>query len=189
MIEITTTRHSYNGNGATVDFAYDFPIDAKTELRVLLAGVLQTEGTHYTVSGVGEAAGGEVSFVTAPETGTDNVVIERVTPATQLIDLPAAGPFLSAAIEGALDKLTKLIQELQNDLIESFKNVEIAAAATSDDLFFTTAADDANYQVYVTTNWATTWRIPDAQKLTTGFRIEFTTAAPANAVYSARVYT
>lgn len=44
--------------------------------------------------------------------------------------------------------------------------------------FETTASD---YTVLVEPNWATTWHVPSAQKSNTQFRVDFGTAAPANA--------
>ena len=72
--EQTPRSGPYNGDDATVAFAYSFLIDDEGELVVVLADVngdetTQTITTHYTVSGVGNNTGGTVTMVTAPATG------------------------------------------------------------------------------------------------------------------------
>lgn len=199
MIEITTTRHEYTGDGSNVNFPYDFPISHKSELKVWVADVLKTEGTHYTVSGVGDEDGGTVVMVTAPANDA-SVVIERETPRTQLRELPSEGPLLTEELEAAYDKLTKIVQELQTvfgtavagksikwdararrlttqdvGVYETFINEAVTAGAEEKDLVFDVAAANANYVPFVQPNWNTTWWIPDANKTTTGFRIRFGT--------------
>jgi hypothetical protein len=111
-ISSTTSRWVYNGDGGTTVFTYDNKIYADTDLKVYVDGVLQTIATHYTVSGVGEETGGSVTFVSAPASGTSNVLIVRDVPDTQGTDFPTAGPFPSQSVEDALDKLTILEQQL-----------------------------------------------------------------------------
>lgn len=122
-------RKEYVGDAATDTFAYDFHILDDAELAVYSgvsnaaivadpAGSLKTEGTHYTVTGVGEAAGGNVVFTTGniPPVPTDalaNVIILGNTPRNQLNQFTEGGPLPAATIEASFDKLTKLIQELR----------------------------------------------------------------------------
>lgn len=216
MIEITVSKHTYDGDGAALDFPYDFRIDHKTHMKVWVDDVLKTEGTHYTISNVGNEDGGTVTFVTAPPAGTGNVVIERDSPEKQLVQLLNGRAFMTEEIErNGLDKLCMLIQELltkfgtpeaggfvkwddraqdlivgepDTGLFERFNAIAVTLGASFRDLTFTTPADDDTYAMTVMTNWNTTWSIPDLQKLTTGFRIEFGTEAPADAKIWVRVY-
>ena len=127
-VSTTTLKVSYSGNGSTTAFAYTFKVFASTELKVFIrsaAGVetLKSEGTgsaNYGVSGVGETGGGNVTFVTAPASG-ETVVILRDTALTQGTDYQPADPFPAADHENALDKLTHITQELQEQLDRSFK--------------------------------------------------------------------
>ena len=127
-VSTTTLKVSYSGNGTTTAFAYTFKVFASTELKVYIrsaAGVetLKSEGTgsaNYGVSGVGETGGGNVTFVTAPASG-ETVVILRDTALTQGTDYQPADPFPAADHENALDKLTHITQELQEQLDRSFK--------------------------------------------------------------------
>jgi hypothetical protein len=120
MISITATKIVYSGDGSTLIFPYPFRIDDKAHLKVWVAytaGVwtLLTLDSDYTVSDVGSDTGGNVTIsATVPPSGiTDNIVIERVTPAKQLVNLPDPGPFPQSTVERQMiDNCVMLIQEL-----------------------------------------------------------------------------
>jgi hypothetical protein len=127
-VSTTTTKNSAAGNGSTTAFTYSFVIIASTELDVYIrtdatgVEVLKTEDTHYTVSGVGSASGGTVTFTggNIPASG-ETVVLLRDTPLTQATAYVENDPFPSAAHEDALDKLTHQVQELQEEVDRSLK--------------------------------------------------------------------
>lgn len=115
----------YTGNGATVAFAYDFRIEANTELRVILRSVggvdtVQTLTTHYTVSGVSVDAGGNVTFVTAPATG-EKVIVEGVKPLTQTANYVETERFPYDSHQSAMDNGRRMDQELRRDLDRALK--------------------------------------------------------------------
>lgn len=112
-VSANNSRLSYNGNGATVAFAAPYFL-ANTDLKVYVGGVLKTLTTDYSVSGAGVSSGGTVTFVTAPPTGTGNVVILRDPDQLQATQLPSNDPFPSKAVETAMDKLTMLIQRTRD---------------------------------------------------------------------------
>jgi len=128
-ITTTTLTKQYNGNASTTIFAYDFKILAEGDINVYLGTpvaapttwTLQTLTTHYTVSGVGEAGGGNITFVTAPPSGTGNVFFERSTAQTQSTDYVENDPFPADTHEDALDRATVQIQELQEEIDRCFK--------------------------------------------------------------------
>lgn len=110
----------YNGDGGTVAFSYNFLIDAEDELVVVLASsigveTVQTLTTDYTVSGVGNSAGGTVTFVTAPASG-ETVSIRRAVTQEQTTDLQNRGAVIPQTVEDRLDDLTKMVQDLQEQL-------------------------------------------------------------------------
>ena len=81
-VSSTTVKNSYSGNGSTV-FAYTFKIFADSDLQVIIRSSTGTETTktittHYTVSGAGDASGGNVTFTSGntPASG-ETVVIRR----------------------------------------------------------------------------------------------------------------
>ena len=90
-VSSSTNRVSYSGNGSLTAFAYTFKVFDESDLTVILRAsdgteTVQTITTHYTVSGVGDVGGGNVTFVTAPASGV-TVVILREQPLTQGLDL------------------------------------------------------------------------------------------------------
>ena len=126
-VSSTTVKNSYSGNSSTTAFAYSFKIFADTDLQVIIRSSTGTETTkslttHYTVSGAGDASGGNVTFTSGntPATG-ETVVIRRAVPQTQAIDYIANDPFPAETHEEGLDRATMTIQQMQEALDRSFK--------------------------------------------------------------------
>jgi len=126
-VSSTTVKNSYSGNSSTTAFAYTFKIFADTDLQVIIRSSAGTETTktlttHYTVSGAGDASGGNVTFTSGntPATG-ETVVIRRGVPQTQAIDYIANDPFPAESHEEGLDRATMTIQQMQEELDRSFK--------------------------------------------------------------------
>ena len=68
-VSSTTLTASASGNGSTTSFPYGFKITAAGELEVYIrsstgAETKKTLDTHYTVTNVGVASGGNVVFST-----------------------------------------------------------------------------------------------------------------------------
>ena len=125
-VSTTTSKVSYSGNGSTTAFAYTFKVFDEDDLTVILRDdttgteTVQTITTHYTVSGVGNTGGGNVTFGTPPATGK-TVVIRRESSQTQDTDYTPNDPFPAEAHEDALDKLTFIAQEVQEELDRAIK--------------------------------------------------------------------
>ena len=114
-ISTTDWRISYNGNSATTVFSFPYKFLANAHLFVIsvdAAGVetVKTITTDYTVTGAGDDAGGEVTMLVAPATGT-TLVIYRDTEVVQETDYISGDPFPAESHETALDKLTMIMQE------------------------------------------------------------------------------
>jgi hypothetical protein len=119
-VSSSTNRVSYSGNGSLTTFAYTFKVFDETDLTVILRAAdgtetTQTITTHYTVTNVGNASGGNVEFVTAPS-ATETVVIVREQPLTQGLDLVPNDPFPAQSLEESLDKLTFVDQRLNEKI-------------------------------------------------------------------------
>ena len=124
-ISTTIIKNSYSGDNSTTVFAYTFEIAANTEIQVIIRASTGTETvktltTDYTVSGVGSASGGNVTMVSPPATG-ETLVIRRVTPKTQTVDLVENDPFTAETVEGAFDKAIAVTQEVQEEVDRSIK--------------------------------------------------------------------
>jgi hypothetical protein len=124
-VSSTTNKVSANGNGSQTVFPYSFKIFDQDDLTVILRNAsggetTKTITTHYTVSGVGSASGGNVTMGTAPASG-ESLTIIREQPLTQGLDLVPNDPFPAASFEDQLDKLTFMVQQHQEELNRSVK--------------------------------------------------------------------
>ena len=124
-VSSTTTKNSYSGDGSQTVFAYTFKIFDDDDITVIVrssAGTetTQTKTTHYSVSGVGDAGGGNITFTTAPASG-ETVVLLRDTALTQTTDYTPNDPFPASAHEDALDRITFQAQEIQEELDRAIK--------------------------------------------------------------------
>ena len=125
-ISSIANRASAAGNGSTTAFAFPYLFFANDDLKVILVvdstGVetVQTITTHYTVTGAGASGGGTVTMGTAPASG-QTLVILREEQYTQTLDLVENDPFPSSSVERALDSLTMLAQQLNDDASRTVK--------------------------------------------------------------------
>jgi len=142
----TNQKVQFNGDGSTTVFAYNFKIFASSDLSVILRSAAGTETvqqltTNYTVSGVGEASGGNVTMGTAPASGT-TLTILRVQPNLQGLDLVPNDPFPAGSMEDALDKLTFMVQTHDEEIGRSIKASRTNVISSTE--FSTSATDRAN---------------------------------------------
>ena len=145
-ISSTTVKNSYSGNGSTTQFAYGFKIFADSDLIVIIrtdstgAETVKTLTTHYTVSGAGDASGGNVTFTSGntPASG-QTVVIIREVPQTQAIDYIANDPFPAESHEEGLDRGTMTTQQVQEELNRAIK---LSRTNTMTSTEFTVGATD-----------------------------------------------
>ena len=176
-ISTTNIKNSYAGNSNTSVFQYTFKILANTELQVIIRASSGTETvktltTHYTVSGVGNASGGNVTFTSGniPATG-ETVVIRRVTAQTQNLDLVENDPFSAETVESAFDKLTSINQELQEQLDRSIKVSRTATITTPE------ITDDASARAGKLLGFDSTGNVLDATIDGSGVAVSATNAA------------
>ena len=104
-------RDEYTASSGQTVFAYTFRILADTDLVVYDQGTLKVLTTDYTVSGAGNAGGGNVTFGTGV-TLNNLVIILRAVPNDQNTDYTVGGVFPAESHETALDKLTMQVQDL-----------------------------------------------------------------------------
>jgi hypothetical protein len=125
-ITSTEVRESYAGNGSTTAFSYPQKFLADADLIVIsrnnTTGVetLKTITTHYTVSGAGADAGGTVTMLVAPASGTTLIIYLDPT-VTQDLDLGENDSLPAEEVEERFDKLTLIAQRLKNQLERSVR--------------------------------------------------------------------
>ena len=126
---------SYTGNGTTVYFPFTGKFLSASDLRVSVTTsgveVVKTINTHYTVTGAGEDSGGNVTFLTAPASGT-TVTIQRNTTFTQPTKLVNNGVFDAEVIEDALDRVTLLAQQVKEQADRAVRMPVNEASITSE---------------------------------------------------------
>ena len=149
-VSSTTTKNSYSGNASTTVFAYGFKIFSDDDITVIIrtdstgAEVTKTKTTHYTVSGVGSSSGGNVTFTTGntPCKWRDCCVAQDQLQELNLQTIHQMIRFPAASHEDALDKLTFIAQEIEEELARSIKVSKTNTISSSE--FTTSASARAN---------------------------------------------
>jgi len=106
-------------SGQTI-FPYDFRIIDEDHIDVYQQGTLLTITTHYTVDGVGDAGGGNVTLVTGA-TLNDTVTLLRNVPLTQLTDYVENDAFPAETHENALDLSVMANQQRDEEVDRALK--------------------------------------------------------------------
>ncbi|ECR7279145.1 phage tail protein, partial [Salmonella enterica] len=97
----------YNANGMTTVFPFEFYVINSGDIQVTVNSTIVIGG--YTVSGVGNVGGGDVTFVTPPANGSV-VMLERVVPTYRLTDYQDNGDLLADTVNKDFDRLWMAIQ-------------------------------------------------------------------------------
>lgn len=141
----------YNGDGVVTVFDYDFQIQREEELRVTV--LLSGEGTgseltlttDYTVSGVGNDDGGQITLASATLAPSGSkLVIEYDGGFNQSIEWSNQGRVQLSILESAFDKVTMHLR-LIKDLADRSVKVDQFEETSPDDILDTlfTARDTA----------------------------------------------
>ena len=163
-VSSTNTKKSLPGNGTAHSFAYDFKIFADADLQVIVRSAAGTEtlktlNTHYIVTNAGSESGGNVLFKfntgnssdahfsstdQRPQSG-ETVVMARNLTLTQGTDYIANDPFPAESHEDALDRLTFIAQQQQEELDRAIKS---SVGNTFTNSEFTISATDRANKVF-----------------------------------------
>lgn len=100
----------YAADGTQTAFTYPFAILAASDLVVVFDDGA-APGSH-TIDGVGAEDGGTVTFDTAPASGV-RITIYRDMPVERTTDFVESGEFRASALNGELDRLTMMIQQVE----------------------------------------------------------------------------
>ena len=110
-VSTLTTQNTYSGDGVTVTFAFGFFCLDPAWIVCELSTVPTVAFTAILNANQSTTPGGTVTFTTAPPAGSANILIKRVTPATQLTNYTEYDAFPALSHMSALDKLTALAQD------------------------------------------------------------------------------
>ena len=110
----TTARNQYTAASGQTVFAYTFEVYNKNDLVVLQNDTTLSEGTNYTVSGVGSDTGGNITL-TVGATAGDIITVYRDMALERLTDYQNAGDFLAAEVNEDFDRLWLAVQQGTTD--------------------------------------------------------------------------
>ncbi len=121
MLTTTQSYVTYQGNGATTAFPYNFLVQQAGHIVVSIANnnvspaaTTVLTASQYSVTGIGNAAGGTLTY---PVSGSPlpsgwTITIQRVVPYQQNTSLTNQGAFYPQVVEAALDYLTMIAQQI-----------------------------------------------------------------------------
>lgn len=110
-VSAQTPINRSTGNGVTTVFPYTFKIISSADMEVSVDGVVKTLTVDYTLSGVGDDAGGTVTMLAAPATST-SVVRRRNMALTRNTDYQDQGELPASTLDSDLDSAVLMIQQV-----------------------------------------------------------------------------
>lgn len=133
-VETRAQRVIYHGNGTATEFPFAFAVYAADQVRVVTADAAGVEtdrtfGAEFSVrlgaGGIGGHAGGTVVYpLSGPPLGPgEKIAVLSAVPSTQDKSFPNNTPYFQEQIEGGMDKLTRLVQQLE----EQFRRAVLAS--------------------------------------------------------------
>ncbi|MBG6243231.1 MAG: phage tail protein, partial [Candidatus Symbiopectobacterium sp. Dall1.0] len=103
-----TPYNIYTANGVTTIFPYEFYLINAGDLTVSLDG--EAVSTGFTVTGIGNVNGGEVTFLTPPANDVI-VMLERVVAPVRLTEYQDNGDLLADTVNLDFDRLWMAIKQ------------------------------------------------------------------------------
>lgn len=153
----------YTGNDSASTFAFDFPVFADEDIRVVETLISTEAETDLVLNGANgytvvrnvdqdSNPGGEITYkqasVTTPLPSTKTLTIVPSLDFEQPTDIPNGGSFFANILERALDRVTMLIKQIKVDTDRAVK-VPVSSDTDPDDLIADLiAASDAAVEAY-----------------------------------------
>ena len=103
------------GNGVTTVFPYGFKIISEADIEVTVDGVAKTLNVDYTVSGVGNEAGGNVAMTAAPA-NLASVVRRRNMALVRTTDYQDQGEMPAETLDNDFDAAVLMIQQVDEQI-------------------------------------------------------------------------
>lgn len=135
----STSYVRYTGNGATSVYSYTFRIDSDADIRVIkitnatpAAVTVLTLTTDYTVSGVGNASGGNVTLGAGSLTSGYKLLLRRKLQLIQETDISNEGTYYASEHEDVFDNLTFIDQQQQYSIDRAVQLPESVDTAAFD---------------------------------------------------------
>ena len=137
----TTSRNQYTATSGQTVFPFTFEIFNKDDATVLSNGSVLSEGTDYTVSGVGNESGGNITLTTGTNAGTI-ITIYRDMDLNRDTDYQTSGDFLASEVNNDFDRLWLATQQGADNFSRAIRKPE--SDLTSLDMELPPASTRAN---------------------------------------------
>ncbi len=135
----TISKITYKADGNARVWPFPFKLLDPAELQLVRTdgrGLLfPVNAADYAVSGVGQAAGGEVTYPISPPAmpAGERLTLLRVVNRVQDLDLQNQGGFFPDVIETQLDRIVMMIQEVEEKADRAVK-VSVSSGTSPDEL-------------------------------------------------------
>lgn len=148
----TVSSVTFTGNGLTTVFPYTFLIPANGDAEVVvydsvtMTEITLTVGVDCTISGIGSALGGNVTYNPSgvPLPATKNITIRREVALTQTLDLTRQSNSDPTSLEAELDRMVMMIQQISTTLDETALTIPAGSGLDTDDVFAAAVAASAS---------------------------------------------
>lgn len=158
-----TTSATFSGDGTTKTFTIPFPFLRAGDLSVTVEGVA-TAFSRPTSS--------TIQFASAPASGTDNILVERVTDISDpAVDFEDASALFASDLDAQTEQILDYLQELTNT-VESLNTTQGGGGA------ITLPTPGAANRFLVSTD-ATTWAAKTVAQVQTLLGVDVATTIPA----------
>lgn len=119
-VETQSNLVIYLGDGVATVFPFTFPVYDASHIAVYFRDTVTkaltlVSNANYGVNGVGDENGGNVTFLVAP-VNTNNIILARLLPYTQDLDVENQGGFYPKNFENELDLLEMQVQQITEKL-------------------------------------------------------------------------
>lgn len=133
----TANRNDYIGTGATATYPFTFKIFAETDLRATSRDTndVETDLSYpgdFSVTGVGEDAGGSITLTAGVLTSGYVLTVRRVRPLSQETVLRSQRAFVAETHETSFDNAAMVDQHQQDELDRSVKLPETVLPSQCD---------------------------------------------------------
>ena len=119
-VSSAVTRNDYIATGGQTIFPYTFETFASSDLIVLQNGAVLSEGSQYTVSGVGLDAGGDITLLSGA-TASDAISVYLDMDLTRTTDYQNSGDFLASEVNDDFDRAWLATKQQQNSIDRSLR--------------------------------------------------------------------
>jgi hypothetical protein len=124
-VATSVNKAQFLGSGSAGPFTFNMKFFANTEISVVHVDesdieTVLVEGTDYTLTGAGAAVGGAVTLTDALASG-EGLTVVRTLPLTQTTSIRNQGAFYPEIHEDTFDRLTMMVQQIDDDAGRSIK--------------------------------------------------------------------